>query len=778
MQMRERYRRAVKLTAPKISTVTPGVAVEGYWIDERRFYFAADRFEPSLGRYVATPSIADCEARSVTAVIPLDELARLLSERVGRNVDLTALSAARFDLPAPETLAVSLEGQDHRIDVRARRVIESRPALPVPALYSPDHRFACFVKGNDLWLHERASGVERPLTTDGQLNYAYGRQTDTGLAAVSYRERPSPMGLWSPDSQWFLTHRIDERALPDLALVQNAPPGGGRPVLHRYKYCVPGDPLPIATYVAIHVATGRVISFNDFPSEVMASSPFTARMVWFCGRDRAFFLRFDRYFKRAQLVELDLAVGTGRIVLTEAASVGFLEFHQLLGVTPNVRTLQNGEIIWYSERDGWAHLYLYDAATGRQKNRMTNGEWLVRDIVHVDEARRRILFTACGIDPQADPVHRSLCTVNFDSSGFEVLLTHAGDLALPRTEPCGLDQRRPFCPAYAQPGVSAEGRFGVVRFTSLDLGNVTRMVDFQTRQDFVVVSALPGADEISSRSFTALAADGVTKLHGTLFLPPDFDERRQYPLVDYIYPGPQTNVHPQSFHAVSSAQATVLAELGMLSLMLDTRGMPFRNRALRQAGYGDLAQTPLADHAAVVRQLCNRYAFIDRERIGIFGQSGGGFASARALFDHGDIFKVGVSVCGNHDSTLYSAVWSDKYRGPGNPDIFARQASAATADKLTGKLLLISGDMDENVHVSQTLTLADALVRANRDFELLIVPNEGHLLLMRNGYVQRRIWDFFVRHLLQQNPPQDFAIEYEPHELQRMEQSWIWEWRT
>ncbi|WP_293852150.1 S9 family peptidase [Steroidobacter sp.] len=777
--IRERYRRAVSLTAPKLSATTPGLAVEGYWIGERHYYFVADRFVPALGRLVGEPAIADCVTHEVSPVLALENLATLLSESVGRVVDLAALADAEFALPRAGILAITLAGQEHIVDVSSRRVIEWRSALAMPALYSPDGRYACFVKGHDLWLHERDKNEQRPLTCDGAPHFSYGRQPDICLGAVTYAKRPSPVALWSPDSEWLLTHRIDERAVPEIALVENAPPGGGRPVLHRYKYCAPGDPLPIATVVAIHIQTGRVVSFDDFPVQlVVAGSPFTGRMVWFGAHGKAFALRMDRHFKRAELIEFDLSAGSGRIVMCETTDTGYLELHHLLGVTPNVRTLNSGEIVWFSERDGRAHLYLHDGATGRQMNRITSGEWLVRDVVHVDEAKRTIIFTACGVDPRVDPVLRSLCRVNLDGSGFEVLLAHGGDIAMPRTEPAGLEQSRAFCPPYAQPGASPDGRFGVVRLTHVERGNVTRIVDLQSGRSFDIANAYPGRDEVLVRSFTALAADGTTRLHGTMFLPSDFDENGKYPLVDYIYPGPQTNVHPQSFHSIGAAHATVLAELGMVSFMLDTRGMPFRTKAIRQAGYGDLALASIEDHVAVVRQLCERHEFLDRTRVAIYGQSGGGYAAARALFEHGDVFTVGVSVCGNHDSSCYSAAWADKYRGPDNLDAFAGQASAASAHKLEGKLLLISGDMDENVHVSQTLTVVDALVNANRDFELLIVPNEGHLLLMRNGYVQRRIWDFLVRNLLGATPPAGFAIEYQPHELLRMNKAWIWEWRS
>jgi len=291
----------------------------------------------------------------------------------------------------------------------------------------------------------------------------------------------------------------------------------------------------------------------------------------------------------------------------------------------------------------------------------------------------------------------------------------------------------------------------------------------RTQRGFGVATALPAPNERLPQHFTALAADGLTLLHGTLFFPSDFNESRRYPLIDYIYPGPQVAHQPQSFRSVNSAPAMALAELGFITIMLDTRGVPTRSRAFHQVGYGSLLEPQLGDHAAVVRALCERHSFIDPDRIGMVGYSAGGAATARALLDYGDIFKVGVSVCGSHDARLLSAFMSDKYCGPPRRDGSAEQAPGAAAHKLKGSLLMMSSDVDPYVHVSNTLSLADALIRANRDFDLLIVPNEGHDMLLTSGYVQRRTWDYLIRHLLGETAPPTFEIKYEAHELARFE---------
>ena len=764
----QRYSRAVRLTAPKLAAEAVGATVEGYWLNSSQFFFIAERFDSVRCRVIGTPSIADAESGRVHPVIGLDDLAALLSQSAGEVIVPESFASAEFDMSEPGILAVRLGKRGYLVDIQRGRVNATFAMLEVPALYSPGGSYACFVRGHDLWITHTDTSQERPLTTDGAPLHCYGQQSETNLSAVTYRKRPSPVGLWSPDGDWFLTHRIDERSVPELALIQHAPPDHGRPVLHRYKYALPGDPLPIATFVAIHVASGRTVAFTETPLQITSFSPFDFRRVWFDGPRKAWSMRLDRYCKQADLIELDLETGISRVVLTETAASGYLDLNPFLDASPNVRTLsRTREVVWFSERDGWGHLYLYDAVSGTLKNRITQGTWLVRNIVHLDEQRRRLFFLAGGLDPESDPAHRSLCSINLDGSGFQVLVTHEGDLCVPPNELSGSGQTRPFRPSNARVGISPTGRFGAVRYMSVDRGNHTDIVDLESRQGFSLAAARPGASDVRPRHFTALAADGSTRLHGVMFVPPEFDASHRYPLIDYIYPGPQIAWQPQSFLELKAAPALALAELGFITIVLNTRGMPLGSRADHQVGYGTLLEPQLADHAAVVRQLCQRHGFLDAQRVGMVGQSGGGSATARALCDYGDVFTVGVAVCGNHDSSTYAAIWSDKYRGPGGRESWADQANRAAAHKLNGKLLLISGDMDENVHVSHTLSLVDALVRSNRDFDLLIVPNEGHLLLLTNGYVQRRMWDYFVRNLMGETPPSNFEIHFEPHELER-----------
>jgi dipeptidyl aminopeptidase/acylaminoacyl peptidase len=765
ISMIQRYKSAAQKLEPKVAAVTANLGIDGYWLDDNKFFFVSEMFDKKTLRVLRTPSIFDSSLKQIAPLLALDELLTILHGSIGGPA-MAEFASAQFDMPDGNTLVVRLNDRQHVVDLKSRRLRSSSASWAQPALYSPDGKCACFVRAHDLWLKDRLTGAERPLTFDGSKHYAYGQAPDGAQAAVPFRKPSAPTGLWSPDSEWFLTHRIDERALSDLPLTQHLPERGDRPICHHYKYSLPGDPRAIETYVALHIPTGRVLHLDDFPGTSWATSPFRLKKAWFGSANCAWIVRLDRYCSRAELIKFDLTTGQGSVVLSESVDKGYIDLSAFVLSAPNVRTLEaSREIIWYSECDGWGHLYLHDMDSGLRKNRITTGAFQVRNILHIDEIERTIYLSSGGIDPSADPAQRSLCRVNFDGSGFEVIRSAPGDVAIAATEPVGLGQDRPCRPSYAQPGFSRTGRYVCLRTLSLS-GNKTEIYDLVSQSSFCIAKLEPAADETLGQPFTALAADGATLLHGVMFLPSAFDAERKYPLIAYIYPGPQDSPLPQSFRSFSGAPAAALAEIGFATIIIATRGMPYGSRSFHQAGFGDLLEPQLSDHVAVISQLLERHAFLDKDKIGMFGASGGGAATARALFDYGDLFKVGVSVCGNHDASRYSASWSEKYRGPGNSSSWPSQRNEAVANKLHGRLMLVSGEMDQNVHLSHMMSLANALIASNRNFDMLVVPNAGHDVAS-NPYVVRRTWDYFVEHLLDEQPPVDFAIHFEPHEIER-----------
>ncbi|WP_182911932.1 DPP IV N-terminal domain-containing protein [Sphingomonas cavernae] len=767
-----RYERAANRDAMRSTRLTPNNNLSGYWIDNQRFFYSSEHFDADLDRVISTPMIADMSSGSAGPIMPLEQLAIELTKHSEAPIEVAAFADAEYDMPNDSQLVVTLNGTAFRLDIATKSASSAEPLSTDPELFSPDGQFACFVQGNDLWLRDRVTGETRELTNDGAPYLAYGQQSECCLGMVSYRKHPVPVAIWSPDSQWLLTHRIDDREVPDLPLVQHASPDSLRPVLHTYKYATMGDPSPIATFVAIHIPTGRIVEATDFPAIVFAFSPIAMRLAWF-GDDGAtcYFIRSNIYQTETDLVELNLDTGKSRIVVSEKAEQGYLDLHALVAAQINVRPLaSSNELIWYSQRDGWGHLYLYDAATGALKNQITQGDWIVRDIIHVDEGKRRILFLAGCMDMETDPGNRRLCSVNFDGSDLRVVIADSCDVMISPRSLSGHDQEKPFHPSYARTGASADGRYVVRKLSRIDQGSRIDILDLEgnARLALASVDTELFGEWTPPRPFKALAADNETMLYGTMFLPTDFEEGQHYPIIDYIYPGPQIAYAPRHFETIFASQARMLAELGFVVLMLDSRSVPLRSRAFHHAGYGHLLEPQLADHVAVIEQLCKRNAFMDRSRVGMIGQSGGGYATARALFDYPDMFKVGVSVCGNHDSRAYAQLWLSKYGGPGSESSWEAQSNQSAAKKLQGDLLLVSGDMDENVHVGHTLSLANALVQANRDFDLLIVPNAGHGVLLTDAYTQRRVWDYFVSRLAGLRHPKNFPLEYRPADTARI----------
>lgn len=769
--MHDRYARAFARTAPQVTEETAGLFVDGYWIDASRYFFVGEAHDPMLG-IVNTPSVVDRRSGEVSALVTHEKVAGLISSHLGKQIDPAIVAHARFDWAGEGLVGLSVLGANYVIDSRDQRLASVEPAMEQPALYSPDGKYACFVRGHDLWVRDRATRDERPLTTDGAANRYYGQTPEASWARIP-AGHGAPCGRWSPDSQWFLTHLIDDSELPDLPVVEHAPKDGGRPRLHTYRYCIWGDPKPKLHFVAIHVGSGRIVRFENGSAEIVFYSPFhyILRSAWFETSRIAWFIRFDRHIQRAELVRLDLQQGTATVVFVEQASGGYLSFNPSFADRPNVWTLSGSdELIWYSERDGWGHLYLHEASTGKVKAQITRGKWVVRRIIDVDEKARKVIFSAHGVDAAVDPAHRSVCSANFDGSGFEILLRHEGDLYVPPRSIDGAPQESPFRDTRACGGFSPDREFAIAQFWSVDRGNSTELVDLSSRKrnrGQVVAAALPRAHENVPRPFTAIAADGVTPLYGVMFVPPDLDEQRSYPLVDFIYGCAGVAQAPQSYLDVRSSHCRALAELGFVSIMLDTRGVVYRDRTFNQAGYGSFFEPQLADHAAVIRQLCKRHEFIDENRVGIFGESYGGMTTARAMFDYGDLFKVGVSVCGCHDLSQFLTFQADWSLGPASADRVDLQSNVDVAHKLQGKLLLMHGELDARVPASHTLSLAAALIRSNRDFDLLILPDRDHGALSTFGYAQRRMWDYFVQHLLREAPAKNFEADFSPRALER-----------
>jgi dipeptidyl aminopeptidase/acylaminoacyl peptidase len=625
---------------------------------------------------------------------------------------------------------------------------------------SPDGKWLAYERGGNLWMRANAANAtdgagaeEVQLTTDGSAEYGYAL-ANIGccgqVTSVRNKAELRPYVLWSADSKRLVTHRFDMRGVRQMYLLETKNPG---PILHSYHYALPGDSvIPKLDLYVFDVAARRSVKVNQPPQDVVNTSCcwFSTDTVWKDVRwspqgDQVFFTLGKRGFKELSLYVADPATGSTRKILTETGKT-YVETNQNSGGVPNWRPAAGGrEVIWWSERDGWGHLYLIDAATGAVKNRITAGDWMVSDLLWVDDASRTVYFTARGRE-KGDPYFRYLYRARFDGSGLERLTPEGSDHEV-QVSPSG----KYFVDSYSTPSVSS--------VTLILRADGTTVRELQ-RAD---ISRLMAVGWTMPEPLIVKARDGNTELRGLLWRPAQFDSSKHYPIIDYIYPGPQIgSIGSRQFRANPSGNARALAELGFFVLQVDALGTPGRSKAFHDFYYGNMGDNGIPDHITAIKQVALKYPQVDIDRVGIFGHSGGGFSSTDAILRYPDFFKVAVSSAGNHDNRSYDYTWGEKYHGvlkklSDSTDSFDSQSNWRLARNLRGKLLLMYGTLDDNVHPNATLLLVDELIKANKEFDMLVMPNRNHGFA-NEPYVIKRTWDYFVQHLLGKVPPEGYVI--------------------
>lgn len=596
------------------------------------------------------------------------------------------------------------------------------------------------------------------LTSDGNSKHSYGRLFKLGAEVATLdvdRYRPIRGALaWSPDSSKILTRREDIRGVGVYPLYSST---SQQPVDHSYYYAAPGAThVPQYDLYLLDVAA-RSAKRIDVPPVGLIQAPGGAE--WSPDSKRLSVLSSDRGIKEVRLSEVDVETGKVRTIIREISSTS-VEMSN--GGYSDILALVSGrdDVIWFSERDGWGHLYRYDKS-GRLKNQIEQGNYSVAELTRIDAGSKQIYFTAYGKAPGV-PYYRHLYRVDFDGSGLVHLTPEAGD-------------------HYIQ--WSPDGRVFLDTQSAIDEPPVTVL----RRADGSIVSTVSkGSDEMlratgwrPAEVFTVKARDGVTDLYGILHRPSNFDPAKRYPIITNVYPGPFTGSvglwtfkgpdnfeigwERYSFATHGEGMGQSLAELGFIVIKLDALGTARRSKAIRTFFYGDVIDNGLPDQIAAIRQLGQRYPWIDTERTGIFGHSGGGFAAAAGMLRHPDVFKVGVAQSGNQDFRSYGWYFGERFQGLAVTDeqkaAYARQATYQYAADLKGKLLLMHGDMDCNNPPAQTLRLVDALVKNGKNVDLLIVPDAGHQL---PDQAMKQSWDYFVRYLRGESPPEDFTVSKRP----------------
>jgi dipeptidyl aminopeptidase/acylaminoacyl peptidase len=607
---------------------------------------------------------------------------------------------------------------------------------------SPDGSRAAFIKDYNLWVRNVKTGQQTQLTTDGIKDFGYA--TDNAGWTSSDRA----ILRWSPDSKKIATFRQDQRKVGDMYMITT---NVGHPKLRAWKYPLPGDEeIPMIQRVVINVDTPKVIVLNVPPDPHRSSlgddisrSGVLSDIDWNADGSQLAFVSTSRDHKHEKVCIANASTGEVHNVFEETVTTQFESGASAICWRWLPKT---NEIIWYSEKDNWGHLYLYDATTGKLKNQITKGNWLVTRLIKVDEKNRELYFMASGTQPE-NPYFGQLYKVSFDGKKTTLLTPAEGthQIVLSPSENYFID-------TYSKPNVPAVSELHAITgktIVTLEKTDVSRLAALGWKAPVPI---------------TVKAHDGTTDLYGLLFTPTKLDPKKKYPVIDYIYPGPQGGSVGSWAFSASRGDHQSLAELGFIVVVLEGSGNPLRSKSFHDLYFPNMSENTLPDQVSGIRQLSQRYAYMDTMRVGIWGHSGGGFATACAMFRYPDFFKVGISESGNHDNRNYEDDWGERYIGlltknADSTDNYAEQANQVYAKNLKGKLMLAHGLMDDNVPASNTMLVVEALEKANKDYDLVIFPNSAHGYGSYSPYMMRRRWDYFVKNLLGVEPPKEYLME-------------------
>jgi dipeptidyl aminopeptidase/acylaminoacyl peptidase len=630
---------------------------------------------------------------------------------------------------------------------RPRPGFGRRGAAPVNV--SPDGKLAAFIRDYNLWVRVVATGVETQLTTDGVKDYGYA--TDN----AGWQHSDAAVVTWSADSKKLATFQQDQRKTGLMYLV---PTTNRHPVLEAWPYPLVGDKdVTMVEPVVIDVAAASVLRLKTPPLQhrSMECDDISCEGgKWtdaeFSPDDRQLaFVSTSRDHKDEDVELADTATGEVRAVFHDHAAT----YYGWQSKTDWKPLWSANEFLWVSERSGYAQLYLYDLKNGKLKNQITHGDGPVQDIVSVDEKKRTIYFMATGKQPGVDPYFDQLYKVEFDGKE-QRLLTPEPLQHVVTASPDGTT----FVDAYSSVNTP------VTVVLRDDSGKVLVML---AKQD---ISRLVAAGWKVPTPITVKGRDGSTLLYGYMFKPTTFDPAqaagKKLPVVDYVYPGPQGGSCGSRSFAPSHGDDQALADLGFVVVCIDGMGNPERSKAFHDAHASrpeDMGDDTIPDQVAGIKDLATQYPFLDLDRVGIWGHSGGGNATVSAMFHAPEFFKVGWAESGNHDNRDYEDDWDERWAGlevigPDGKSNYDAQANQNYAKNLQGKLMLVHGTMDDNVPPYNTLLVVDALMKANKTFDLLMIPNAHHGYADAGPYVMRRRWDYFVRNLLGATPPVDFQM--------------------
>lgn len=779
------YQLASRFAPKKLDKMVFSTSVDPHWLkNSTRFWYS---YETPNGKnwYIVDPAKADKRllfdnakmAAQLTAIVkdPMDEQhltidsLRFVRDENWIQFQVTSTQDSVIkDTAAKKGTPPKTEKKKYYFEynINTNQLVQlsdfKRPVrTPRWASISPDQQTILFVKNFNLYWMDKANYekalkneddstiVEHAITKDGIEYFAYSNEGFlSGLGENNVdkeknkNKRKPAFVYWSPDSKHFTMVRTDARSVKDLWVINSV--SDPRPTLETYKYWMPGEKDAPIAYVLLFDNTTKaykelsVKQFKDQDINVWNARQLQSNrdddwrpLMWQGTNDKFYFTRTSRDLKRIDLCSVDINTGDVKTLIPERSNT-YVE-------TRRPGLVNNGsEIIEWSERDGWAHFYLYDG-NGNLKNQITSGSFHCEDIVGIDEKRRVLYFTANAKEPNENPYYGHLYRVNFDGSNLRLL--DAGDF----DHTPSMDDDEQFY-------VDNYSRVNTVPKSTLYNSEGRKIMDLETSN----LSSLFASGYKFPEIFKVKADDGVTDLYGVMYKPFNFDSTKKYPVIEYVYPGPQTEAVNSSFSR-GMDRVDRLAQLGFVVVTVGNRGgNPSRSKWYHNYGYGNLRDYGLADKKATVEQLADRYSWIDIDRVGIYGHSGGGFMSTAAMLVYPDFFKVAVSSSGNHDNSIYNRWWSEKHHGvketisdKGDTTFaYSIDKNPDLAKNLKGHLLLTTGDIDNNVHPANTIRMVNALIKANKRFDLLLLPGQRHGYADMQEYFFWKMADYFSEYLL------------------------------
>jgi dipeptidyl-peptidase 4 len=743
------YGRAANLlNAGTISLVDHAVKQATFIGGDRFWYLDTENGLPTL-------MIADAATRTKSAAYDALRMATALHAAGLEETDAKRIHPDEFDLLEDgRSVRIKFEGTRYKCalgaEYRCSLELAGSSGTPKPSLsdasladFSPDGRRAVFLRDWNLWVRDIATGAEKQLTRDGEKDYGYA----TDNAGWTHSEHV--IVVWSPDSKKIATFQQDQRKTGEMYAVTSRI---GHPHLETWKYPLVGDKdVTMIERVIIDVDKAKVTRLKMPPDQ--HRSTLCDHLIcdgrwedvqWAGDAKTLAFVSTSRDHKVENMRIADVATGMVRDVFTETVPTFFESGYK----HANWRYLsKRNEILWFSERENWGNLYLYDASTGKLKHAVTEGAWNVDEVLHVDQDTGEMILTGTGREPSEDPYYRWIYSANLDGKHLKLLSTEDADHVA---------------------AVSGDGKFIVDIYSTPQKPQVMVLRD-QSGQAIEEmahgdITRLKAAGWIAPETFHVKGHDGKTDVYGLLFRPANLDPSRKYPIIDFIYPGPQGGSFGTHSFQASRADCNSLAELGFTVVEIEGMGNPQRSKAFHDEYLNDIGMNAIPDQISGIKELAQRYAWIDLDRVGMWGHSGGGNATVATMLHFPDFIKVGIAESGNHENRNYEDDWDEKWVGllKTNADRttnYDSQANASFAGNLKGKLLLAHGMLDDNVPVSITMLFIDALVKANKDFDLVVFPEAHHGYGPAAGaYMMRRRWDYFITELMKATPPHEFPM--------------------